>query len=124
VINCSGPDNDPNRATSPLTCALLRSGVLTRCPTGTGIVLDAAGRPLGRSGEPTPGLYYLGPWARARDLEATAVQELRAQATALADLWRRRLRDRASSGLGSRSSPVRAATTVPSEARQSPGSSA
>jgi hypothetical protein len=46
--------------------------------------VDAAGRPLGREGAPSPGLYYLGPWLRARDFEATAVQELRVQAAELA----------------------------------------
>jgi uncharacterized NAD(P)/FAD-binding protein YdhS len=119
VINCSGPDNDPNRATARLVRAMLRSGLLTPCPSGTGIALDAAGRPLGRSGSPAPGFYYLGPWARARDLEATAVQELRAHATALADLLRRPTRDRAPIGPSPR--PARAAAAGRSHARPAPG---
>lgn len=99
VINCSGPDDDLARSTSPLVAALVRRGLLTPCTSGIGARLDAAGRPLGRTGEPAPGLYYLGPWARARDLESTAVQELRTQAQALAELLRNRLIRHATSAL-------------------------
>jgi len=122
VVNCSGPDDDLARSPTPLVEALLRSGLLAQCATGIGVRLDAAGRPLGRSGEPAPGLYYLGPWARARDLEATAVQELRAQAHALAALLRSRLTDRAATPLSR--APVRDAAQARSRVRPAPGSSA
>ncbi len=122
VVNCSGPDDDLARSPEPLVEALLRSGLLTPCPTGIGVKLDAAGRPLGRADEPAPGLYYLGPWARARDLEATAVQELRAQAHALATLLRSRLTDRAAMALSR--APARVAAQARGRARPAPGSSA
>lgn len=83
VINCSGPDSDPTRAESRLMRMLLTEGRVVACPTGTGLCVDMACRVLGRNGKAWPGLYYLGPWLKARDFEATAVQELRAQATAL-----------------------------------------
>ena len=83
IINCSGPDSDPSRAESRLMRMLFATGRLTACPTGTGLQLDAAGRPINQHGAAAPGLYYLGPWLRARDFEATAVQELRAQASVL-----------------------------------------
>lgn len=85
IINCSGPDGDPSRAESRLMRMLFASGRLTACPTGTGLQVDAAGRPIDRHGAAAPELYYLGPWLRARDFEATAVQELRAQASRLAE---------------------------------------
>lgn len=122
VVNCSGPDDDLARSPAPLVAALLRSGLLTPCPTGIGARLDAAGRLLGRSGEAAPGLYSLGPWARARDLEATAVQELRAQAHALAGLLRSRLADPAATSLSR--APARVAARARAHDRPAPGSSA
>ena len=73
----------PSRAESRLMRMLFATGRLTACPTGTGLQLDAAGRPINQHGATAPGLHYLGPWLRARDFEATAVQELRTQASAL-----------------------------------------
>ncbi len=84
VINCSGADADPGRAASPLVRSLLANGSVTVDPTRVGLQVDACCRLLGADGAPSPGLYYLGPWLRARDLECTAVHELRQQATALA----------------------------------------
>ncbi len=89
VINCSGPDADPARASSPLVQSLLAQGLIRRDPTGVGIDVDAQSRAVGADGRPVDGLYYLGPWLRARDLEATAVHELRLHATAVADRLRR-----------------------------------
>ncbi len=83
VINCSGPDTDPSRAESRLMRRLLAEGQITACPTGTGLRIDTGYRVLDRDGKARPNLYYLGPWLKARDFEATAVQELRAHATAL-----------------------------------------
>jgi uncharacterized NAD(P)/FAD-binding protein YdhS len=84
VINCSGPDGDPRRNETRLMRMLLASGQIVACPTGTGLQVDFAGRPIDRHGKTAQGLYYIGPWLKARDLEATAVQELRGHATALA----------------------------------------
>ena len=42
------------------------------------------GRVITGSGTPSAGLYYIGPWLRARDWESTAVPELREHATNLA----------------------------------------
>jgi uncharacterized NAD(P)/FAD-binding protein YdhS len=56
---------------------------LTADPTGCGVRVDTQGRPLDATGEGVDGIFYLGPWLRARDWEATAVGELRRAATAL-----------------------------------------
>ncbi|HEX6571216.1 MAG TPA: hypothetical protein VF055_04275, partial [Steroidobacteraceae bacterium] len=69
-----------------LVRGLLDAGWLTPDPTGCGVVVDGQCRLIDRAGVPVPGVYYLGPWLRARDWEATAVGELRRAATALADL--------------------------------------
>ena len=88
VINCSGPDTDPRRAESPLLRSMLATGQVTPDETGLGLQVDAHGRLVGRHGGAERGLYYLGPWLRSRDLEATAVQELRQHATGLAERLR------------------------------------
>ena len=84
VINCSGPDGDPRRSQSVLIRSLVADGTLVPAPTGLGVLADRHGRLRSRAGDAVRGLYYLGPWLRARDWEATAVCELRRQASLLA----------------------------------------
>ena len=67
---------------------MLATGQVTPDETGLGLQVDAHGRLVGRNRGAERGLYYLGPWLRSRDLEATAVQELRQHATALAERLR------------------------------------
>lgn len=62
----------------PLLQSLLEDGTLRADPLRLGLELD----PIGRTS--APGIYALGPLARARDWEATAIPELRMQAAALA----------------------------------------
>jgi uncharacterized NAD(P)/FAD-binding protein YdhS len=88
IINCSGPDADPRRVDSRLIRSMLAKGQLAADESGLGVRADSQGRLVGRSGLGQSGLYYLGPWLRARDFEATAVHELRRHATALARLLR------------------------------------
>ncbi len=45
----------------------------------------AAGEVVGADGRVVQGLYYIGPWLRARDWETTAVPELRGHAQRLAE---------------------------------------
>jgi uncharacterized NAD(P)/FAD-binding protein YdhS len=63
---------------------LLSSGLIRSDALSLGIDVSDDGRPLSRDGTPVDRLYYLGPWLRARDWEATAVPELREHATSLA----------------------------------------
>lgn len=63
---------------SPLLQSLLACGTVRADPLGLGLQLDD----VGHSGE--IGLHALGPLARARDWEATAIPELRLQAATLA----------------------------------------
>lgn len=84
VVNCTGPDNRVVRHADPLVQSLLANGWIRPDAHGLGIDVANDGRAVSRAGAPVDGLYYLGPWLRARDWEATAVPELREHALALA----------------------------------------
>jgi uncharacterized NAD(P)/FAD-binding protein YdhS len=85
VINCTGPDHRADRNTDPLVQSLLGNGVIQRDDHALGVETAPDGRVIGNAGAALDGLYYLGPWLRARDWEGTAVPELRTHALTLAD---------------------------------------
>jgi len=96
VINCTGPECRAERVADPLVQSLLSSGLIRSDALSLGIDVEDGGQPLSREGQPVDRLYYLGPWLRARDWEATAVPELREHAATLArSLTRRNLQDSA-----------------------------
>jgi len=84
VVNCTGPDSCAERSGDPLVQSLLANGLIRCDSRSVGIYIASDGRVLGRDGTPVDSLYYIGPWLRARDWEATAVPELREHAAALA----------------------------------------
>jgi uncharacterized NAD(P)/FAD-binding protein YdhS len=84
VINCTGPECRAGRVADPLVQSLLSSGTIRPDALSLGIEIADDGRPISRDGDPVDRLYYLGPWLRARDWEATAVPELREHAAGLA----------------------------------------
>jgi uncharacterized NAD(P)/FAD-binding protein YdhS len=84
VINCTGPECRAARVADPLVQSLLSSGLIRPDALSLGIDVTDDGRPLSRDDTPVDRLYYLGPWLRARDWEATAVPELREHAATLA----------------------------------------
>ena len=84
VVNCTGPESCAERNTDPLIQSLLANGLIRCDARSLGIDVAPDGRVLARDGSPVDSLYYLGPWLRARDWEATAVPELREHAAALA----------------------------------------
>jgi uncharacterized NAD(P)/FAD-binding protein YdhS len=86
VINCTGPDHRARAHPDPLVRALLANGLIRDDELALGIDTAADGRVLRSYGEAVDGLFYLGPWLRARDWEATAVPELREHASRLANL--------------------------------------
>jgi len=90
IINCTGPECRVARVADPLVQSLLSSGTIRPDAHSLGIDIADDGRPLSRDGAPVDRLYYLGPWLRARDWEATAVPELREHAAALARSLARR----------------------------------
>jgi len=84
VVNCSGPDSRVVRNPDPLVQTLLAGGWIRPDARQLGIDVAHDGHVIGRDGMPVTGLYYIGPWLRARDWEATAVPELRLVAARLA----------------------------------------
>lgn len=82
------PDSNPSmpewRVADPLVQSLLSSGTIRPDAHSLGIDIADDGRPVSCDGTPVDRLYYLGPWLRARDWEATAVPELREHAAELA----------------------------------------
>jgi uncharacterized NAD(P)/FAD-binding protein YdhS len=84
VINCTGPAGDTRRLQDPLLDDLRARGLLTPDALGLGLQISASGEVIAADGHLAPTLYYVGPFARARDWEATAVPELRRLARELA----------------------------------------
>jgi uncharacterized NAD(P)/FAD-binding protein YdhS len=94
IVNCTGPECHVTRVADPLVQSLLSSGIIRADPHSLGIDIADDGRPISRDGVPVDRLYYVGPWLRARDWEATAVPELREHAAGLArSLAQRNLRE-------------------------------
>lgn len=84
VINCTGPDYDPERTRERLLRALIAQGLAQRDPLGLGLVTNDIGALIDRGGRATSNLFYLGPMLRPASWESTAVAELRTQAARLA----------------------------------------
>jgi uncharacterized NAD(P)/FAD-binding protein YdhS len=91
VINCTGPESRVGAHADPLVQSLLSNGWIRPDPLALGIDVSDDARPIGGDGRPVDRLYYIGPWLRARDWEATAVPELREHAARLADTLAARL---------------------------------
>jgi uncharacterized NAD(P)/FAD-binding protein YdhS len=91
VINCTGPECRVGAHADPLVQSLLSNGLIRADSLALGIDAADDGRPIAADGRPVDRLYYIGPWLRARDWEATAVPELREHAARLADTLAARL---------------------------------
>jgi len=85
IFNCTGPDYNPVRSDSVLVQSLLSNGLIAPDPLGLGVRVGENGEVIGADDRIVKGLYYVGPWLRARDWEATAVPELREHARRLAE---------------------------------------
>jgi uncharacterized NAD(P)/FAD-binding protein YdhS len=85
IFNCTGPDYRPARSDNVLIQSLLASGLIAPDPLELGIRATADSEVIAADGRVVKGLYYVGPWLRARDWEATAVPELREHARRLAE---------------------------------------
>lgn len=85
VVNCLGPASDTRVLQDVLFDGLRHRGLICPDPLGLGIETTATGAIVDAHGTASPTLYYVGPFLRARDWEATAVPELRRHACALAE---------------------------------------
>lgn len=85
IFNCTGSDYHPARSDNKLVQSLLASGLIAPDPLELGICVTDAGEVIAADGRVAKGLYYVGPWLRARHWEATAVPELREHSRRLAE---------------------------------------
>lgn len=90
VVNCAGPPplagfgHFGGRHHGVLS-DLLASGLAAVDPLGVGLMVDPQGRLVAADGSVTPQVMVLGALRRGVELEATAIPELRQQATVAAD---------------------------------------
>jgi uncharacterized NAD(P)/FAD-binding protein YdhS len=85
IFICTGPDYRAAHSENALVQSLLSSGLIAPDPLELGIRVTADSEAVGADGRIVKNLYYIGPWLRARDWEATAVPELREHARRLAE---------------------------------------
>lgn len=78
VINSSGPQCDISRVDHPLLKSALQQRLARPDPLGLGLEVASNFELVGADGRTVPGLMALGPIARGRSWEMTAVPELRA----------------------------------------------
>jgi uncharacterized NAD(P)/FAD-binding protein YdhS len=89
VINCTGPAANVDEIDEPLLSGLRADGLLVPDALGLGFEMDDEYRLIGRDGEASRWLYYVGPFLKGRDWEATAVPELRGHVAKLVDVLHR-----------------------------------
>jgi uncharacterized NAD(P)/FAD-binding protein YdhS len=84
VVNCTGPSPTVGHAEDRFAASLIAAGLARMDPLGLGLETDFSGRPIGRSGRSSGGLWVVGSLRRPALWETTAVPELRAQAEMVA----------------------------------------
>ena len=84
LINCTGPNSDPQKNLDPLMQKILASGLARAGEYRLGLDVDEANRVKGADGAAHPGLFAMG--ALTRDLwwEITAIPEIARQAVEIA----------------------------------------
>jgi uncharacterized NAD(P)/FAD-binding protein YdhS len=86
VVNCTGPDCNPSVSRNPLITSLLEKGIVRPDPLRLGLDTSAEERLIAADGSAHPDLYAVGPAARGRLWEVTAIPEIRTQVTRLSRL--------------------------------------
>jgi uncharacterized NAD(P)/FAD-binding protein YdhS len=81
VVLCTSTIDDDWIAASPLLGRLVARGLICADPLGIGPAVDGDGRFVNARGEPQPRLWAIGPLRRAAEWEATAIPEIRRQAS-------------------------------------------
>ncbi len=85
VVNCTGPATTAAvAAANPVIASLFASGLARPDPLGVGLDVAETGELIGVDGNPSAVLSYVGPQVRGRDVEGTAVPELREHAARVA----------------------------------------
>ena len=84
VVNCSGPNSDPERGPGTLLKTLIARGRARPGPAGLGIDVDDQDRVLSGDGTVQPGLFAMGALTRGKWWEITAMPEITSQAGRIA----------------------------------------
>jgi uncharacterized NAD(P)/FAD-binding protein YdhS len=85
VINCTGPETDCRNVNDPLIKNLLAQGLARPDQLSLGLDVDSNSALLDFGGNPSTSFYAIGPIRKGSLWESTAVPELRAQASELAE---------------------------------------
>ena len=83
VVNCTGPSSDIQA--EPLLASMQCQGMISPDALRLGLNVADDYRVTNAQGQPTVGVYYVGPLLKARHWEATAVPELRKHVRAAAE---------------------------------------
>lgn len=73
VVNCTGPQPRPSASDNPLWRSAIADGLVRDDPSGVGIEVDVAGRPVGSGGRVDGRVFALGPPTAGSLGETTAV---------------------------------------------------
>lgn len=84
VVNCTGPEGDIAQSDAPLLRHLLAEGLARADPHRLGLDVDARCHVLDARGQPTEGLYAIGPLTKGATWEIVAVPDIRHQVWQLA----------------------------------------
>ena len=84
IVNCSGPNSNPERSPGTLLKTLIASGIARPGELDLGIDVDDENRVRGQDGAPQPCLFAAGALTRGHWWEITAMPEIAAQAAAIA----------------------------------------
>lgn len=86
VINCTGPNMDYTRVSSPLLDSLFEQGLISAGPLGNCLWSNEEGGLRAADGTYSTVLFQVGPGRQGTLLESIAVPELRTQAAEMAEL--------------------------------------
>jgi uncharacterized NAD(P)/FAD-binding protein YdhS len=85
IINCTGPNSDVGKVTSPLIQQLLSEGLIASDELGLGILINDQYEVINANNKSVAGLHYVGPLLKSKYWEAIAVPELRRHSQQVAD---------------------------------------
>jgi uncharacterized NAD(P)/FAD-binding protein YdhS len=85
IVNCTGSGRYAALMKQPLVAGLVEQGIVRPDRLRFGLDVDRDSRLVGRSGRAARGFFALGPLTAGRFFEITAVAEIRAQASEVAD---------------------------------------
>jgi uncharacterized NAD(P)/FAD-binding protein YdhS len=83
LINCTGPNSDPNKTHDPLVENLIASRQARATSIGIGLDVDERNRVRDNDGTAQPSLFAMGALTRGRWWEITAIPEISQQAVDL-----------------------------------------